>query len=283
MGTRTTALRERMRDALRLRNYAVSTETKYIWHVSQFAHYFGKSPEIMGELEIRRYLRHLQEERRISNCQYRQTVAALRFLYADTLGQEWLRGRIPYPRAPKSLLQVLTVDEVQRLLTCTPNLRDLTALKILYGSGLRVFECISLKVADINSKEMFIHVRHGKGGRARRALLSPALLTALRDYWRRYRPTDWLFPSRAYETHIAPGTLQGACRAAAKRAGITKKVTPHCLRHAFGAHLLEQGTDILKIQELLGHTSLQTTLLYTHVSNIMFQGVVSPLDQLDEE
>ena len=283
MGTRTTALRERMRDALRLRNYAVSTETKYIWHVSQFAHYFGKSPEIMGELEIRRYLRHLQEERRVSNCQYRQTVAALRFLYADTLGQEWLRGRIPYPRAPKSLLQVLTVDEVQRLLTCTPNLRDLAALKILYGSGLRVMECLSLKVADINSKEMFIRVRHGKGGRERRALLSPALLTALRDYWRRYRPTDWLFPSRAPETHIASGTLQGACRAAAKRAGITKKVTPHCLRHAFGAHLLEQGTDILKIQELLGHSCLQTTLLYTHVTNVMFQGVVSPLDQLNEE
>ena len=211
MGTRTTALRERMRDALRLRNYAVSTETKYIWHVSQFAHYFGKSPEIMGELEIRRYLRHLQEERRVSNCQYRQTVAALRFLYADTLGQEWLRGRIPYPRPPKSLLQVLTVDEVQRLLTCTPNLRDLAALKILYGSGLRVMECLSLKVADINSKEMFIRVRHGKGDRERRALLSPALLTALRDYWRRYRPTDWLFPSRtsrnSHRLRDTPGRL----------------------------------------------------------------------------
>jgi integrase/recombinase XerD len=283
MGTRTTALRERMREALRLRNYAVSTETKYIWHVNQFAHYFGKSPEIMGEPEIRRYLRHLQEERRVSDCQYKQTVAALRFLYADTLGQEWLRGRIPYPRSPKSLLQVLTVDEVRRLFTCTCNLRDLAALKILYGSGLRVLECVSLKVADINSKEMFIHVRHGKGDRERRALLSPALLTALRDYWRRYRPTDWLFPSRAPETHIAPGTLQGACRAAAKTAGITKKVTPHCLRHAFGAHLLEQGTDILKIQELLGHSCLQTTLLYTHVTNVMFRGVISPLDQLNEE
>ena len=278
--TRTTALRERMREDLRLRNYALSTEAKYIWHVRQFAQYFRKSPELLGEPEIRLYLRYLHDKGRFGSSQYKQAVAALRFLYTETLDREWLRGRIPYPRSPKTLPKVPTVDEVQRLFECTRNLRNLTAFQILYGSGLRILECVSLKVVDINSKEMHIHVRHGKGDKERLALLSPALLTALRDYWRRYQPTDWLFPAKNQSFHISPGTLRKACRVAAIKAGITKKITPHSLRHGFSSHLLEQGTDIWKIQELLGHTCLQTTLVYTHVSNVMFRDVVSPLDSL---
>lgn len=281
--TRTTALRERMREEMRLRNYALSTENKYLWHVSHFARHFRKSPELLGEPEIKQYLRFLWLERHYGSSQYKQAVAALRFLYTDTLGREWLRGRIPYPRSPKTIPEVPTVDEVQRLFACTRNLRNLTAFQILYGSGLRLLECVSLKVADINSKEMHIRVQHGKGDKERLALLSPALLAALRDYWRRYQPTDWLFPSKNQSSHISPGTLGKACRAAAIKAGITKRITPHSLRHAFGARLLEQGTDIWKIQELLGHSHLQTTLVYTHVSNVMFRDVVSPLDQLGEE
>jgi len=272
-----------MREDLRLRNYALATEKKYLWHISHFAQHFRKSPELLGEPQIRQYLHFLREERRYGSSQYKQAVAALRFLYTKTLGKEWLRGRIPYPRSPKTLLVTLTAPEVRQLFACTENLRDLTALQVLYGAGLRVMECVNLKVSDINSKEMHIRVRHGKGDKERLALLSPALLGVLRDYWRRYQPHDWLFPGNDPKLHIHPGTLRKACRVAAKKAGITKKASPHCLRHAFGSHLFEQGTDIWVIQELLGHSFLQTTLAYTHVSNVMFRDVVSPLDRLSGE
>jgi len=269
-----------MREDLRLRNYSRSTEEKYLWHVRHFAQHFGKSPELLGVPQIKQYLRFLWLERHYGISQYKQAVAALRFLYTQTLDKEWLKGRIPYPRSPKTLPATLTAHEVQRLFECTENIRDLTALQVLYGAGLRVTECVTLKVSDINSKEMHIRVRHGKGDKERLALLSPMLLGALRDYWLRYQPTDWLFPASNPEFHITPGTLRKACHVAAIKAGITKIVTPHVLRHSFAQALLEHGTDICVIQELLGHSSLQTTLIYTHVSSIMFRGVVSPLDSL---
>lgn len=277
---RTTALRERMREDLRLRNYSASTQEKYLWHVRHFARHFDKSPELLGEPEIREYLFYLREERQYGISQYKQAVAALRFVYAETLGKEWLRGRIPYPRTPKTLPVALSEDEVLRLFACTENIRDLTALQVLYGAGLRVMECVNLKVPDINSKEMHIRVRHGKGDKERLALLSPRLLAALRDYWRRYQPTDWLFPASDPKFHLKSNTLRKACHRAAIKAGITKIVTPHSLRHSFARHLLEHGTDICVIQELLGHTSLNSTLIYTHISDIMFRGVVGPLDLL---
>jgi len=277
---RTTALREKMRADLRLRNYSLSTEIKYLWHVGRFARHFGKSPELLGEAEIREYLHSLREERFYSINHYKQAVAALRFIYTQTLGREWLRTRIPYPRSPKPLPIALTVQEVQRLFECIENIRNLTALKVLYGAGLRVMEGVNLKVSDINSKEMHIRVRHGKGDKERLALLSPGLLAVLRDYWRRYHPTEWLFPASDRKFHLDSYTLRTACHVASVKAGITKVVTPHSLRHSFARHLLEQGTDICVIQALLGHSSLDTTLVYTRISDTMFRGVISPLDRL---
>jgi integrase/recombinase XerD len=277
---RTTVLREKVRADLRLRNYSLSTEAKYLWHIGHFARHFGKSPEVLGEAEIRQYLHFLREERGYGISQYKQAIAALRFLYADTLGKEWMKGRIPYPRSPKTLPVALTREEVQQFFRCTANVRDLTAFQILYGTGLRLLECLSLKITDINSKEMRIRVRHGKGDKERLALLSPQLLAVLRDYWRRFRPTDWLFPGNDPKFHLHCATLRAACHVAALKARIPKIVTPHSLRHSFARHLLEQGTDICVIQQLLGHTRLDTTLIYTRISDVMFRGVVSPLDRL---
>ena len=273
---KTTALREKMREDLRLRNYSPCTEKTYLFHVGYFARHFGRSPDRLGEQEIRQYLKFLREQQRCSLSHYKQAVGALRFFYKYTLGKDWLKERIPYPRKAKTLPIVLTLGEVQLLFEAVDNQRNRVVMQVLYGAGLRLMEGISLRVSDINSKEMYIRVRAGKGQRERRALLSSELLDILQNYWRTYHPTDWLFPRNNPKYHISESVIQRACKRAASQAGITKAVSPHVLRHSFATHLLDDGTDIRIIQELLGHQSLKTTLIYTHVSSLAVRRVSGP-------
>ncbi len=276
---KTTALRERMREDLRLRNYSPLTEKTYIAHVGWYAVYFKRSPLELDLDHARRYLLYLKEERKVSLAHFRQAVGALRFFYKYTAGKEWIKERLKYPKLSKNIPVVLTKKEVAAFFSAVTDVREKTILSVLYGAGLRLMEALTLVPSDINSKEMYILVRNGKGRRARKAHLSPALLEQLRAYYRMYRPRTWLFEN-GKGNHLGDTFVQRACERAAEAAGITKRVTPHTLRHSFATHLLEQGTDIRVIGELLGHTTLKSTMVYTHVSTKVFRSVSGTLDTL---
>jgi len=276
---KTTALRERMREDLRLRNYSPLTEKVYLAHVGWYAGYFKQSPLELELDHARKYLIYLKDERKVSLAHFRQAVGALRFFYKYTAGKEWIKDRISYPKLSKNIPVVMSKEEAVSFFSCVDDLREKTILSVLYGAGLRLMEALTLRADDINSKEMYIRVRHGKGNRERRAHLSPALLETLRDYYRVYRPTEWMFAGKNGK-HLGDTFVQRACEQARTRAKITKRVTPHTLRHSFATHLLEQGTDIRVIGELLGHASLKTTMVYTHVSTKVFRSVQGTLDTL---
>jgi site-specific recombinase XerD len=276
-----TALRQRMLADLQLRNYSPRTQEVYVARVADFAAHFGVSPERLGPDHIRRYLLHLIHEKRISWSWYRQSIAALRFFYGTTLGRDLVLPHIPYPRKEKRLPVVLSSAEVERLLRAVTNLKHRTLLMTLYATGLRLSEATRLQPADIDSARMILRVRMGKGKKDRIVLLSPVLLEALRHYWKIERPGPWLFPGKDPSQPISTRTIQTIVRRARLRAGLAKPVSPHTLRHSFATHLLEDGTDLRVIQAILGHKSLSTTTLYTHVTTRHLGGVTSPLDHID--
>jgi integrase/recombinase XerD len=276
-GRKTTLLRERMREDLRLRDYSPHTEEAYLFHVRKFAEHFRKTPELLGEEEIRSYLLFLRE-RGVSQSSYKQAVAALRFFYRHILKHPVLTEQIPYPRKKSTLPVVLTREEVKAILSAVAKPRDRMVMEILYGAGLRLHEALSLKVEDINSNEMLIRVRSGKGAKERRSLLSRRLLESLRGYYRVYHPCDWLFPGRDGKKHLEESVIQRAFKQALSKASVDKRASVHTLRHSFATHLLESGTDLRVIQGLLGHKSLQSTLIYTHLTTTAFRVVQDPLE-----
>jgi integrase/recombinase XerD len=275
-----TELRKRYLEDLRVRNYSKNTQQIYVDCVKAFARYFGKSPEHLGPDEVRQYQVYLAEKKKVSWSRFNQTVCALRFLYRITLGKEWAITHIPFQRTGKKLPEVLSVEEVVQFLNAITSIKYRTVLTIAYAAGLRVSEILHLRVRDIDSKRMVIRVRQGKGNKDRYVMLSPRLLELLREYWKVERPSDWLFPGRTKGEPLTAAVLQAAVRCIREDSGINKRVTAHTLRHSFATHLLEAGTDIRTIQMLLGHTSLQTTAKYTHVSESTVGATTSPLDRL---
>ena len=274
---KTTPLRERMKEDLRLRNYAKRSEELYLYHVRRFSEYWRQSPDKLGLNEVRKYLLPLLE-RKVSQSHYRHAVAALRFFYKFTLGQEWIKEQIKYPRREFVLPVVLTQEEVSQILSQVSNCQYRIILRTIYGAGLRLMETLELKVADIDSQEMRLRVRLGKGKKERFALLSESLLAELREYWKTYQPKDWLFPGKFHSRHVCASGVQKAFQQALQLAGVKKAASVHTLRHSFATHLLENGTDIRLIQELLGHTKrLKSTLIYVHVSTKIFRQVKDPL------
>jgi integrase/recombinase XerD len=272
-------LRQRMIEDLRLRNYAPKTEQTYLDHVSRFARHFGRSPEQLGPEEIRDYQLHLVEQG-VSWSLFNQAVCALRFLYRVTLKCPDAVEQIPFRKREKRLPSVLSPEEVQRLLGAVENRKHRLILMVLYATGLRVSEVVHLKVDDIDSARMVIRVRQGKGRKDRLVMLSPVLLEELRRYWRWHRPTLWLFPGSDAETPLSISAVQRVCQRARRAAGIQKQASPHTLRHSFATHLLEAGTDLRLIQTVLGHRSVSTTQLYTHVAAARIGATASPLDRL---
>lgn len=275
-----TELRQRYLEDLRLRNYAPKTLQTYVECVSLFARYFKRSPEDLGPEHIREYQRYLVEEKKCSWSRFNQTVCALRFLYRNTLGRDWAISHIPFPRKQRKLPVVLSRDEAALLLASIKSLKYRAVLSLCYGAGLRINEALHLQLTDIDSKRMMIRVRQAKGNKDRYVMLSPKLLDLLRKYWKKEHPTVWLFPARGTDHPLGAGALQHACQRARRDSGIRKPVTPHTLRHSFASHLLEAGANIRTIQLLLGHNSLQTTAVYTHVSQTTVGGTVSPFDLL---
>lgn len=278
-----TPLRQRFIEDMQIRNYSRQTVECYVYRVACFAKHFGRSPTQLGREEIRQYQVHLVREKKVSWPCFNQTVCALRFLYRITLPRPWPVTMIPYGKQPKRLPVVLAPEEVVQLLACARPLRSRVLLTTLYAAGLRVEEALYLRLADIDSARMLLRVACGKGAKERLVPLSPRLLMELRAYWRACRPTTWLFPGKRPDAPLGEAVAQKACRRAAQEAGILKRVTPHTLRHSYATHLLEAGEDLLTIQQLLGHRSFSTTLVYLHVRQPHMQSIQSPLDWLPLE
>ena len=275
-----TPLRKQMTDALELRGLSPKTVRLYVDCVARFARHFGKSPEKLGSEEVRTYLLYLIHERKVAWGTYKQALAALRFLYRWVLETGEVVQDIRAPRPERRLPVVLSFDEVHRFFAAITSFKHRTILMTAYAAGLRVSEAASLRVSDIDTQRMVIRVVQGKRKKDRYTILSPLLLQMLRHYWWAARPKDHLFPGRGKTGHVTSSSVQRACIEAHQAAGLAKEVTPHTLRHSFATHLLEAGTDLRVIQELLGHASPRTTSIYTHVSTRLIAKTKSPLDLL---
>ena len=276
-----TPLRRRMIEDMTLRNRAPKTIRAYTGYVADFARYFHAPPDRLGPEHVRSYLLHLLQERQASWDVYRQARLALRFFYTVTLGREWVVARVARPKVPKKLPVVLSTEETARFLDALETPKHRALLMTAYAGGLRLSEVARLRVEDIDSARMVIHVRQGKGQKDRDVMLSPRLLAVLRDYWKLQRPGPFLFPGRTPERPVSVRTVQMVCQHALAASGLGKHVHMHTLRHSFATHLLESGTDLRTIQVLLGHRSFGTTARYLHITTAAMKSTRSPFDALD--
>jgi len=280
-----THLRKMMLEELQRRNYAETTINSYLRTVEEFSRRFNCSPDRLGPRHIREYQAELFQKRKFSPNTVAQRLAALRFFYTKTLKKVWSIEETPYPKKTLHLPTILSQEEVARLIDAAWPPFHRTLLMALYATGLRRAELARLKVSDVDSKRMVIHVRGGKGRKDRDVMLSPKLLEALREHWRglHRKPSAWLFPGNRWHTGDTPITTKvvwNACKEAAQRAGLQKDVHPHTLRHCFATHLLEAGADLRTIQILLGHRDLKETTIYLHLSQRHLHATASPLDSL---
>jgi len=281
-----TRLRQIMVEELRRRNYAESTIRSYIHTVEHFSRYFNRPPDRLSPQHIRQYQAALFTKFQLEPNTVGVRLAALRFFYVKVLKKAWSVAETPYPKKVLHLPQVLSQEEVARLIDAAEFPFHRILLMTLYATGARRAEVSHLKISDIDSQRMVIHIRGGKGRKDRDVMLSPKLLDALRNYWRglRRKPTEWLFPGGRWHTENRPVTtkvLWDACQQAAQRAGLDpKRIHPHTLRHCFATHLLEAGADLRTIQMLLGHRDLEETTIYLHLSRRHLSATASPLDAL---
>ena len=272
-----------MLEELQRRNFSSETIRGYIGAVERFARFFGKPPDRLGPDHIRQWQAHLLQGRKLAVGSVVNHVAALRFFFRRALKRRLPIDSIPYPkythhRTPR----VLSPEEVARLIEAAGNLQARAILMTLYSSGIRRSELVRLRIEDIDSERMIMHIRKGKGGKDRDVPLCPRLLETLRDYWRWKKPKTWLFPGepRSSGKHLTDKAVWYVCAEASRYAGLKKHVSPHMLRHSLATHLLEDGADLPTIQMLLGHADLEATSIYLHLSRRHLEKTVNPLEQL---
>jgi len=273
-------LRDRMHHDLVVRGLAPRTRESYVAAVAGLARFYHRSPDRLTQREVEAYLVHLSEERKLAWNTRSLIINGLRFFYHTTLGRPQMAFPIPRPKVPAQLPEILSREEVARILSKPRNRKHRVLLMTAYGAGLRVSELVRLRVADLDSDRMTIRVEQGKGGQDRYTLLSPRLLAELRTYWRDARPRPWLFPSQRGSQPVSISCAQRVWGQAKRNAGVTKRGGIHALRHAFATHLLEAGTDLHTIQRLLGHRHLGTTMIYFHLARKTLAERPSPLDLL---
>jgi site-specific recombinase XerD len=269
-----------MIEDLQVRNRSPKTIACYIDAVAKFAQYFDKSPELLGPEEIHAYQVYLVQEKKASWSAFNIAVCALRFLYGTTLGKDWAIPQIPLAKKPKTKPVILSLKEVCTFLEAFANLKYRVLVMIVYATGMRHSEVQHLKVSDIDSQRMTIRIQSGKGNKDRYVPLSPTLLAWLRAYWKIARPQSYLFPGKVPGKPLSKDSVWKAIDRARIISGMSKAVTLRMMRHSFATHLLESGTNIRIIQTLLGHSSLNTTAIYTSVSNATIRAVESPLELL---
>jgi integrase/recombinase XerD len=278
-----THLRKMMLDELQRRNYAKTTAEAYIRALRDFAAYYRLPPDRLGPEQIRHYQLHLMRDKGLSPKTVKQHMAAMKFFYIHTLKRSFRWDQLPYPKCTERLPIILSLEEVRQMINATSSLFHRAILMTLYSTGMRRAELTHLNISDVDSKRMVIHILKGKGGKDRDVPLSPTLLDTLREYWRYMKPQNYLFPSpdsRRKGLCISPRGVFHLCRTAARRAGIKKTVGPHTLRHSFATHLVESGADLRTIQLLLGHASLNHTMIYLHLSQRHIRACANPLDGL---
>ena len=273
-------LRDRMHHDMVVRGLAESTRESYLAAVAGLAKFYHRSPDRLAQREVEVYLVHLAEERKLAWNTRSLITNGLRFFYHTTLGRPRMDFAIPRPKAPAKLPEILSREEVARILSRPANRKHRVLLMTGYATGLRVSELVRLRVSDLDSDRMTIRVEQGKGGQDRYTLLSPRLLEELRAYWRGARPQPWLFPSQRGSRPVSISCAQRVYERAKREAGVRKRGGIHALRHAFATHLLEAGTDLHTIQRLLGHRHLGTTMRYFHLAQKTLAERPSPLDLL---
>ena len=280
METGQAGLFETARKEMRLRNYSHKTIKAYMSCLRSFTtHFQPRHPRELTEQDIRNYLLHLMEQKMLAPATVNQVFNALRFLYVDLYRMPFKIGSTPRPQLDRKLPTVLSQCEVLRLFEAVSNLKHKTILMLIYSAGLRVGESVNLKIEDIDSERKLIHLHRAKGKKDRYTLLSDVILDQLRKYYKVFKPKEYLFEGAEGRKHLSERSVQAVFSGAVRRAGIRKSVSVHSLRHSFATHLLESGTDLRFIQEVLGHSSSKTTEIYTHVSQKSLGKIVNPLDE----
>ena len=282
-------LEKLLADTLAAHGRSPRTQETYTLMLRLFARYLGrayvgKALDTVVPEDVEAYQRYLVTERKVGFSSFNQSTCALRFFYRTCLGKsDWMIARMPFQRKRRALPEVLSPEEISAIFDACHNLKHKTLLMTSYSGGLRLGETLGLVPSDIDSGRMMIRIEQGKGRKDRYVMLSKTLLDSLREYWKAFRPVRWLFEGRKPGEPLSPSTAEKVFTTAAGRAGIRKGVSFHSLRHAFATHLLEGGTNILVIQALLGHQSLTTTQVYTHVASTYVNATASPLDRLNDK
>jgi len=262
---------------LNVRNFSRRTVTNYEKAVLRLAKHYNKSPLTISSDEIEKYLLHALKVDKLSPATINLHIGAIKKFFSLMAPESTVMQSVSKLKDIKKLPFVLTMEEITRMIQCTSNIKHRAIIELLYSSGIRLHECINLLPGDIEGKNMLVHIVWGKGGKERYTIISRHALQTLREYYIRYRPQVYLFEGRGGKKY-SPRSIGKVVGRAAKRAGITKNVTPHTFRHSFATHLLEQNINLHTIQKLLGHSSIKTTTVYTHVSNAAITNITSPLD-----
>jgi site-specific recombinase XerD len=270
-----------MHQELKLKGYSHKTIKSYLGHIKRFSEYLSITLNEVGTDDVKSYIVYLMEQKECSHSFANQAISSIKFLWTKVL----LKSNYPIellsrPKMQKKLPKVLSKEEVLDILMALKNEKHKTLLYMIYSAGLRVGEVVRLQIDDIDSKRMLIHIRQGKGRKDRYTILSEVTLKQLRKYYSIYKPEKWLFPGGNNSDFLTERSVQKVFENACMKAKIKKKVTVHCLRHSFATHLLEGGTDLRYIQELLGHNSSKTTEIYTHVTTKNLGNIKSPLDNM---
>ena len=278
-----TTLREKMKDAMLLRGFSAGTQKKYLYEVIKLHDYYQRSPAKLSNEEIKGYLLYLVSERKLSASTYNVAVHSLRFFYDMVLRRIISYQDFPLSKEPKKLPDILSATEVTKIIKAACNIKHKTMLVLAYGAGMRSSEVANLKVNDIDSDRMQIHIHNGKGGKDRYVVLSQIMLDMLRNYWRKSRrkvESGWIFPGQCSSKAVTPATVGAVYKQAKERAGISKRGGVHGLRHAFATHALEAGEDLYTIKQLLGHSSIESTARYLRLTANKMRSIKPPIEAL---
>jgi integrase/recombinase XerD len=266
-----------------LRNLSLRTRQNYWWHIDDYTKFIKRDPDQSGIEELRSYFQSMLSDGQHKPGSVKMGYYALKFLFTQVYHKDWAKEYLPTPKIAKTLPLVLSQEEVRDVLASIPNFKHRTVIMFIYSTGTRISECVNIKLTDIDSKRNQVNIREGKGLRQRYVPLSPLLLKTLRRYYRAYHPRHYLFEGAGGSgTHLGVTAIREICLKARYRTPhISKHYTPHTFRHCFATHLLEQGTNLLVIQRLMGHSDLSNTLKYLHVQQLAIEQVVNPLDNLE--
>ena len=268
------------KDDMLIRNFSNKTIISYSHNLSGFFDYCGCMPANVEIAKIREYLLHLKVDRSLSSSTLNQTAMSIKMFYIRIMGQEWPDRQLGLSKVANKLPVVLNQDEMRQVLSQITNLKHKAIISLIYSTWLRSAEVLNLKITDIDSTQMYVIVRGGKGNKDRTTLLSSSCLDLLRIYYKEYRPVGFLFNGHVKGTPYSRTSMRKILERAVKQSGIKKSVCIHTLRHSFATHLLESGVNLFYIKELLGHSSIKSTLVYLHLCCKDMQKITNPLDRL---